>query len=118
MVRRWFAPGMGELGRIEVDARVGGWFSFVDRRDGEDIDHIGQYLEIDRPRRLAFTWAIRGVENDISQVTIDIVPLGKGCELTLTHEMDSEWADFVQSAENSWMLMLGVMHAALSETPE
>jgi uncharacterized protein YndB with AHSA1/START domain len=33
------------------DARIGGSFSFVVRRQGEEIDHMGTYLEIDRPQR-------------------------------------------------------------------
>src|SRR6185295_17212258 len=40
-----------EIVHIELDPRVGGTFSFMVRRDGEEIDHVGEYLELDRPRR-------------------------------------------------------------------
>jgi uncharacterized protein YndB with AHSA1/START domain len=108
-VRRWFSPGLGELQRIETDPRVGGRFSFVDRRDGEDIDHIGEYLEIDRPNRLVFTWGIVGVGDDTSTVTIEITPLDTGCVLTLTHEMDARWADYVDRTIHGWTIMLEAM---------
>lgn len=59
MIGKWmFGPALRdeEIVRLSLDARVGGSFSFVVRRQGEEIDHMGEYLEIDRPRRLVFTW--------------------------------------------------------------
>ena len=58
MIGKWmFGPALRdeEIVRLSLDARVGGSFSFVVRRQGEEIDHMGEYLEIDRPRRLVFT---------------------------------------------------------------
>jgi uncharacterized protein YndB with AHSA1/START domain len=72
--------------RVEIDARIGGQFVFVDRRDGEDVEHRGEYLEIDRPRRLVFTFGVPKYSSEMTRVRIDIVPRDAGCELTLTHE--------------------------------
>jgi uncharacterized protein YndB with AHSA1/START domain len=72
--------------RVEIDARVGGAFNITERRDGEEVAHVGTYLEIDRPRRLVFTFGVPKYSPLMTRVSIDLRPLPTGCELTLTHE--------------------------------
>ncbi len=98
-----------EIVRLSVDARVGGLFSFIVRRQGEEIDHIGEYLEINRPQRLVFTWAIRQPEPDSSRVIIEINAVENGCELTLTHELHPDWADYADRTKTGWAKMLDVL---------
>ena len=102
LIGKWmFGPAVRdeEIVRLSVDARVGGSFSFLVRRQGTEIDHVGQYLEIDRPRRLVFTWGTADDLPDTSRVTIDIAGRAGGCDLTLTHEMDAKWADYKDRTE-------------------
>lgn len=114
--RRWmFATPAGTVVRSEIDARVGGRFTIVDRREEEDVEHTGEYLEIDRPRRLVFTFAVDGSQAD--RVTIDIAPLESGCELTLTHEMAPEWAEYAGRAGEGWSGMLRGLAETLGEGP-
>ena len=109
-----FGPNLRdeEVVRIAVDAHVGGAFSFVVRRQGEEIDHVGEYLEIDRPRRLAFTWGVAPAESS-SRVFIEITPLEQGCELTLTHELDPAWAAYVDRSRDGWTKMLDALNQLL-----
>ena len=65
-----FATSTGQMVRADIDARVGGGFNFTDRRDGVDAEHIGEYLEIDRPRRLVFTFHTEKGSTDLSRVSI------------------------------------------------
>jgi uncharacterized protein YndB with AHSA1/START domain len=84
---KWlFATASQPVARVEIDARVGGSFSFVERDNGADIDHDGQYTEIVRPRRIGFTLSRRSRSRDHSRVRVEIVSLDSGCTLMLHHE--------------------------------
>ncbi len=118
MIGKWmFGPALRdeEVLRIAVDARVGGSFSFLVRRQGVEIDHVGEYLEIERPRRLVFTWATHDSLPDTSRVIIDIVAQDTGCELTLVHEMHPKWADYAGRVEQGWTKMLATLGQTLGE---
>jgi len=106
-----FATPQGRMVRAEIDARVGGSFVFTDRRDGEDIEHKGQYLEIARPRRLVFTFAVPKFSAEATQVTIDISPEAGGCELTLTHE--GVLPDYAERTEGGWKMILETLASRL-----
>ena len=43
LARQWFAPGLGEMTRVEIDARVGGIFWLVQRRGTKEAQHTGEY---------------------------------------------------------------------------
>jgi len=111
-VRQWFAPGLGEMSRVAIDARVGGAFLFAQRRGMADVEHVGNYKEVERPTRLVFTWQVKGTP-DISLVSINIEPTSEGCELELTHALPSHWGDYGEKAAASWRKMLDAMAAAL-----
>jgi uncharacterized protein YndB with AHSA1/START domain len=113
--RFMFATATGQMVRAETDPRVGGRYVFTDRRDGEDVEHFGEYLEIDRPRRLVFTFSVDKYSTDADRVAIDIVPLETGCELTLTHEMKPEWAEYAGRTEEGWTGMMEGLARTLGE---
>jgi uncharacterized protein YndB with AHSA1/START domain len=57
LLARWMSP----VGRVEaeVDLRVGGRLRIVMTDGSIEIVHDGKYVEIDRPRRVVFTWQSR-----------------------------------------------------------
>src|SRR5262245_36154170 len=82
-----FATALHPIARVEIDARIGGSFRFVDRREGHrQVEHTGEYLELIRPRRLVFTLSMEKSPRVVTRVTAEIVPLGAGCEVRLVHE--------------------------------
>jgi uncharacterized protein YndB with AHSA1/START domain len=114
MLGRWmFGPGVRdeEIVHLSLDAHVGGAFSFLVRRQGKELDHVGRYLELQRSRRLVFTWGM--INADSSRVSVDIVSSDIGCELLLTHELHPDWADFASRTEQGWTKMLGALAKAL-----
>jgi uncharacterized protein YndB with AHSA1/START domain len=96
--------------RLDVDPRVGGSFSLKVERKGELVDHVGRYLEIERPHRLVFTWAVKDESDDApSEVHIDVEASGSGCVLTLVHHMDPKWSDYADRTRNGWTTMLDAL---------
>ncbi len=114
VARHWlFRDETGEIVAARTDPRVGGAFSFV-RRDAEgvDLEHVGEYLVIDRPRRLVFTFAVPSISPEYDRVTIDIMRLDRGCELTLTSEMSPEiFAEWGEQTREGWTTLLGGLAA-------
>ncbi|MHA7634172.1 SRPBCC family protein [Corallococcus sp. M7] len=105
------------LVRAEINARVGGRFCLSDLRDGEAVAHEGEYLEVERPRRLVFTFAVPKYSPDYDRVTVDIVPEGEDCVLTLTHEMGPDGEKWKDSTEKGWSKMLGALDTWFYEAP-
>jgi uncharacterized protein YndB with AHSA1/START domain len=92
---------------VEIDACVGGKFTFSDMRDGAEARHWGTYLALDRPSRISFTWITsKSEEADPSVVALTIDPEGEGCTVRLVHQLDAQWADFVARTESGWARML------------
>jgi uncharacterized protein YndB with AHSA1/START domain len=113
--RRWlFAAPNGQMVRAEIDPRVGGRFVFVDRRDGDDVEHVGEYLEIDRPKRLVFTFGVPKFSDVFTRVIVEIAPSGSGCQLTLTHEgVLTEWID---RSRSGWTMILDALATSLAKS--
>ena len=114
-IGQWmFGPAVREeeVLHLKTDPRVGGKFSFLVRRQGTEIDHVGTYREIARPRRLVFTWGVAGQSSDESGVKIEIRGTDTGCDLTLTQEMDPKWADYASRTEAGWTKILNALAQA------
>jgi uncharacterized protein YndB with AHSA1/START domain len=99
-----FATPTGQMVRAETDPRMGGRFTFTDRRDGGDVEHTGEYLDIDRPHRLVFTFAVPKYSSVSTRVTIEIAPLDSGCELTLSHE--GVFPEYEERTAEGWSKIL------------
>ncbi len=99
---KWlFATPDGIMERVEIDARVGGKFHIDELRGDELVEHTGEYLEIDRPNKLVFSFDDTNL-NSRSIVVIEIVPIDTGCRLTLTHEFGQELVSYLDDLKTGW----------------
>jgi uncharacterized protein YndB with AHSA1/START domain len=105
---QWMRPSGMTDAKVETDPRVGGKFRILMIGDGEQFDHTGEYLIIEPPARLAFTWISEATDHRPTEVTIDFHERQGGTELVLSHrrlpasEVDSHragWTDIMRKLE-------------------
>ncbi len=103
--REWlFSTASGQMIWLQIDPRVGGLFLAVERRDGVDIERLGQYLEIERPRRLVFTLAVPQESLRATRVTVQLKRVKRGCKLRLIHE--GIIPESIRRTETGWSRIL------------
>jgi uncharacterized protein YndB with AHSA1/START domain len=107
-----FTTPTSEAHTAEIDLRVGGRWEIVDRRGGVDYRAIGEYLQIEPPRRLVFTFGMPQFSDGFSKVTVEIAPDGAGALLTLTQEELPPHA--IPALEQGWREMLDQLTARLA----
>ncbi len=77
-------PGMPDCD-VENDPRQGGKFTIIMHFDGQNLPHTGEYLEIDRPHKLVFTW-VSHASIDNSTVTLNFKKLDdNNTDISLSH---------------------------------
>ncbi len=106
----WMCPGSVASATAEVDPRVGGTFR-ITMQHGQGVEeHWGEYLAIEPPSRLAFTWISALTERRPTVVTVDLRARGAGTELILTHrrlpptQVDAHrtgWTDIVRKLDET-----------------
>jgi uncharacterized protein YndB with AHSA1/START domain len=82
---QWMRPDTVAATVVEVDPRVGGRFRIAMQRGDGEVEHRGEYLTIDPPRRLEFTWISAYTDTRPTVVTVELLEREGGTELVLTH---------------------------------
>jgi uncharacterized protein YndB with AHSA1/START domain len=95
---RWMSPFA--LAEASLDLRVGGAFRIVMQGPDREIAHTGEYLEVDPPHRLVFTWRSPYTGPTPSVVTVELQADGDYTALTLTHAQLP--ADQVEPHRGGW----------------
>lgn len=92
---QWFGPSGFTVSGTEVDLREGGKYRiFMQSPEGNSVEHGGEYVNIDVPVLLVFTWVLAGQEcvgcegqNTVTLVTINFLAIDQfSTHVTLVHE--------------------------------
>lgn len=109
---------------LKVEPHVGGRFSFLVQRGSNQIDHVGIYRLMDKPKLLEFTWGVVGDSEDESTVTIRFhsneaaVSPSEDNYITieLEHRLPAAWADYASRTAEAWAKMLGHLNDYLASS--
>jgi uncharacterized protein YndB with AHSA1/START domain len=87
LIVRWMSPYPRTVDcKASCDFRPGGAFSLVMSSGESSREVSGTYVQIDRPRKLVFTWIGPLTNNMTTLVTVELNPRGNETDLVLTHE--------------------------------
>jgi uncharacterized protein YndB with AHSA1/START domain len=84
---RWWGPSGFTTPEIELDLRVGGAYRFGMQPPDGDLFHLaGEFLEIDPPRRLSYTfrWEEPDPDDRETVVRLSLEDLGAATEVSLS----------------------------------
>ncbi len=110
----WFAPTEQHTTRVqELDVRVGGRYTIeMLEPNGETHTVSGEYVLIEPPHRLAFTWRWISKQGSQMLVTIELSESDGKTTLLLTHEQIPDIATR-DAHEEGWMGCLNRLNALL-----
>lgn len=107
----WMHAGETTGATVEVDPRVGGRFRILMvRAEGGGYEHYGEYLAIEPPSLLSFTWISAATDRRPTVVTVELHEREGGTELVLTHRRlptarvdahRSGWTDILRRLETA-----------------
>lgn len=125
LAARWLFRGgpTSAAGSTEMDVRVGGAWAITDRREGVDYTASGEYLEIDPPRRLVFTFAMPQFSPNRDTITVELAADGDGTVMTftqtgvdITDELRETPTDAESGSATGWGWMFLGLDAVLAES--
>jgi len=71
--------------RVILNPVVDGLFYIAAKHEGRTWPHYGRFLQIDRPRRIEYTWVSEATKGVESVVSLTMEPRGEDTEVTLRH---------------------------------
>ena len=115
-MRAWWT----EQTTFDIDLRVGGHWTIVRKEGATTYTATGEYLEVKRPHRLKYTYAMLQFSPNSDIITIDIKSDGKGGSIMIFLEEGSDIAEELASvklgsiseSEKGWRQGFDLMEAS------
>ena len=111
----WGQAGMYRVTEFASDARIGGkWQSCGTSTDGTSFRVLGEYLEVDPPRALTYTWTASWTGDARTTVRWELEPTSRGTLVRIRHSGLAGRPELAQSYRG-WAMILGWFQAYLEK---
>jgi uncharacterized protein YndB with AHSA1/START domain len=86
-IRQWFGGLETEVEAILFDLRPGGRYSIKVRGEDGPTTISGEFLEVDPPKRLVYTWQVTSSQGEVPSTTVEVEFKAKGdqTQVVLSH---------------------------------
>jgi uncharacterized protein YndB with AHSA1/START domain len=85
-LRQWWGPENVRCVAAELDLRVGGAYRIANEfPDGRVLWISGEFLRIERPHRLEYTWRVGAANAPLERVSVQFVRRDSETEVIVTH---------------------------------
>ena len=112
----WWGSAEYRTHSWQVDLRVGGkWSTIARAADGTEMTVDGEYLEVDPPRRLVFTWRPSWEGYAVTTVRCDLEPTAAGTRVRITHTGFGDNIDSAMGTGEGWKRVLEWLAAHLGD---
>lgn len=116
-VGEWlFATPDGVMEKTDYDPRPGGTFAIFERREAGLARHFGRFVEVDRPKRVVFDFAVDEAPEEWTRVTVDFAADDGGCVVVLSHDLAPAWAHYRDRTLHGWTTILDSLERTM-ESP-
>lgn len=86
-IRKWWGPEDVICLGAQVDLQIGGKYQISNRLpNGKELLIYGEFLIVEPPSKLVFTWRTDPGPNDVEMVTVRFSPRNGGTEVIVVHE--------------------------------
>jgi len=103
----WGADEMYRTKDWAIDLRPGGkWSTRTVAADGSESTVDGEYLEVDPPRRLVFTWRPSWDDYAVTTIEYELRPIPSGTRLLVTHTGFGDRATAAAGTGEGWKRVL------------
>ncbi len=117
LIAKWFGPKHLSVGIVKTNLRIGGKYSIeLKKSDDKSFFIEGEYIEIDAPNKLIFSFRYRGLpfQPPDSIVKIDIKSISDSeTHLSLVQDFVTVPSD-IENRTRSWEYMFGVLEEGIA----
>jgi uncharacterized protein YndB with AHSA1/START domain len=106
-IARWWGTHGSTTEVVEMDLRPGGCWHYISHAPDREIGFLGEYLEVDPPRRIRRTFGVEGAEFAPGNETMTLEDLGDG------RTKITERGHFGSQADIDFQVGVGMVEGAL-----